>query len=1192
MTSGNQAPAVTKAATGEGETVTYDGNEYSIIREGLADILVPASLRQKDGGKASDEQQVFYNPIQQFNRDLSVLAIRAYGEDALANRKLNVAEKRLEKEKKKRRRAEGDDGNDRPAKVQAEPQTQEKQGSVEEGEDEDETKTESTMRPRFTILDALSATGLRALRYSHELPFVTSVTANDLTKSATESIQLNAKHNKLGDKIQVSHDDAIAHMYRRIADDLSQRDARGRPGKKNKYDVIDLDPYGTAAPFLDAAVQAVRNDGGLLCITCTDGSHWAGHSYVEKSFSLYGASPIKGMHSHEVGLRIILHTVANIAARYGLAVEPLLSLSIDFYCRIFVRVRHNPQAVSFLGGKTMLLYQCAGCSAWETQPLVRTRLHPKKKEGYFFKHGLAQGPTVDAKCRHCGSTMHVGGPLYGGPIHDQGFVRRMLDLLPTLDSKVYGTIPRMEGMLTTALEEHLPGPEGEEEEGAEGTEGPEGAEESGQVGLRVRAGVDPREAEMARVDHAPFFFMPSRLSGVLNCQAMPENLFRGALKHLGYRVTRSHCRAGSVKTDAPWETIWFVMREWVRQKAPVKTEKIKPNTPAYALLGLGQTGDDAKAKANASTGTGTSTGASKAEEGEEGEKDQPASDEELRKTLVFDDALARLGKDKAKGNKRLVRYQDTPAQSIISMPSNQDPAIRQAGELHLQDGKLNYTTIDDHKEQSSLPEEIVFVLKSTSPPLTGHSERFLVAYLREDSEAPGQPYTLHLIQTDHVPNSLLDSHLISGLPNHLSPEHAIHIIVSTKAGTGLALACWETVVRPLLKLLFSSIPTGLGDENGDGERYHVLTTRSAQSIKQFAKSLCSRRQSATTTHPETIILLSGDGGVIDLLNGREDTDNNGNDDGDHKSPSTNDPLPTIALLPLGTGNALFHSLHKPLYDSSAARTTAVPSPLVLGLRTLFRGRPAPLPSFDVSFSPGSQLVSYDDADAPSPHRHDSQVSRLTGAIVASYGFHAQLVWESDTPDYRRHGDKRFGMVAADLLRESHAYNARVHIHPASSSSLFPSSPSPLSPSSPSHEIRITNHQDDDDDDTTAADGPPGKFSYVLAAMVSNLERTFTVSPASRPLHPALHLVYFGPVGGERTMEIMKAAYDGGKHVALPDVGYEEVSALRVTVLEADARWRKVCIDGTVVEMPHGGQMTVSRMERSLFGVLVDSSLLG
>ena len=36
----------------------------------------------------------------------------------------------------------------------------------------------------------------------------------------------------------------------------------------NRFDVIDLDPYGTACPFLDSAVQAVAN-GGLLCVTCT-----------------------------------------------------------------------------------------------------------------------------------------------------------------------------------------------------------------------------------------------------------------------------------------------------------------------------------------------------------------------------------------------------------------------------------------------------------------------------------------------------------------------------------------------------------------------------------------------------------------------------------------------------------------------------------------------------------------------------------------------------------------------------------------------------------------------------------------------------------------------------------------------------------------------------------------------------------
>ena len=31
---------------------------------------------------------------------------------------------------------------------------------------------------------------------------------------------------------------------------------------KDRVDVVDLDPYGTASPFIDAAVQCV-NDGGV-----------------------------------------------------------------------------------------------------------------------------------------------------------------------------------------------------------------------------------------------------------------------------------------------------------------------------------------------------------------------------------------------------------------------------------------------------------------------------------------------------------------------------------------------------------------------------------------------------------------------------------------------------------------------------------------------------------------------------------------------------------------------------------------------------------------------------------------------------------------------------------------------------------------------------------------------------------------
>lgn len=64
-----------------------------------------------------------------------------------------------------------------------------------------------------------------------------------------------------------------------------------------QFDIIDIDPYGSAAPFMDSVVQNVAN-GGLLCITCTDMAVLCA-SYPETCFAKYSSIPIKGEISHE-----------------------------------------------------------------------------------------------------------------------------------------------------------------------------------------------------------------------------------------------------------------------------------------------------------------------------------------------------------------------------------------------------------------------------------------------------------------------------------------------------------------------------------------------------------------------------------------------------------------------------------------------------------------------------------------------------------------------------------------------------------------------------------------------------------------------------------------------------------------------------------------------------------------------------
>lgn len=167
-------------------------------------------------------------------------------------------------------------------------------------------------------------------------------------------------------------------------------------------------------------------------------------------------------------------------------------------------------------------------------------------------------------------------------------------------------------------------------------------------------GINTDEWQAARRDPVPFYVVPNQLSAALKSQTPTEDIFRGALHHLGYRTAKSHCKPGSVKTDAPWPVLWRLMREWCRQKAPPRMDRITPTMAAWRLWGLD--------KQTPSNGTDDKTGSETNPEPATKPTTADASDgkEELWATLVFDDRLKRLVK---KDEKRLVRYQVNPREN-------------------------------------------------------------------------------------------------------------------------------------------------------------------------------------------------------------------------------------------------------------------------------------------------------------------------------------------------------------------------------------------------------------------------------------------------------------------------------------------------------------------------------------------------
>ncbi|CCF56838.1 hypothetical protein KAFR_0B05430 [Kazachstania africana CBS 2517] len=466
--------------------------DFKIVKEGSAEILFPK------------KEDVFYNPIQQFNRDLSVMCIKAwdkmYRQEAQTKGNKRSKSSRFTSKKRK----------------------------LEDGSTITEEIKEQDPEKYMRILEALSATGLRAIRYAKEIPNVKELVANDLIPAAVDSIQRNISFNEVDHLVKANLDDANALLYR-------------EKGQNNRFHVIDLDPYGTVTPFIDAALQNIE-ENGLLLVTCTDLSVLAGNGYPEKCFALYGGvNMVNHEATHESALRLVLNLINQTAAKYKKTVTPLLSLSIDFYVRVFVQVKTSPIEVKSLQSKTMITYHCTQCGSYHNQPLGRkSEVESKKKKNITqFKYSVAQGPPVDRKCRYCQGTYHLAGPMYAGPLHNEEFVKEVLKINKEDEKKqedIYGTHKRIEGMLTLALNE---------------------------------------------VADSPFYFSPNHVSSILKLQVPQMKKVIAGLGSLGFQCSLTHAQPSSIKTNAPWEAIWYVMRQCDSEK---DVSRMNPNTAGYKIL--------------------------------------------------------------------------------------------------------------------------------------------------------------------------------------------------------------------------------------------------------------------------------------------------------------------------------------------------------------------------------------------------------------------------------------------------------------------------------------------------------------------------------------------------------------------------------------------------------------------------------
>ena len=245
-------------------------------------------------------------------------------------------------------------------------------------------------------LDAMGASGVRGLRVANECNI--PVTINDRDSDAVDLIEYNAK--KYDSQIEVTNADANVIMSGR------------------RFDAVDLDPFGTPAPFIDAAAGSAKN---YLFVTATDTAPLCG-AHLKAGMRRYFACPMNTEYHSEVGLRVLLGFVVREIVKYDRGVVPLFCFAKEHFVRLHLRVVKGAKRADETMKNIGYIHQCMKCP-------YRT-----EQNGMLPKQQF---------CKECGAPLEPIGPLWLGSISDKSLIDEMLVKLPEMEPGKSAQIERL-----------------------------------------------------------------------------------------------------------------------------------------------------------------------------------------------------------------------------------------------------------------------------------------------------------------------------------------------------------------------------------------------------------------------------------------------------------------------------------------------------------------------------------------------------------------------------------------------------------------------------------------------------------------------------------------------------------------------------------------------------------------------------
>jgi tRNA (guanine26-N2/guanine27-N2)-dimethyltransferase len=253
---------------------------------------------------------------------------------------------------------------------------------------------QSEVNRPILICEPMAGCGVRGIRLLLETHDIDSIVLGDLNPTALELAQENAIINGVNNLINFRELDAnllmSLHSY-----------------PSGRFDYIDIDPYGTPIPFINTAINAIKNHG-IIALTATDMAPLCG---VNKRACLrkYGSWPLKSEFCHETAIRIMTAAMVRHSAIYEYAATLVFGYYLDHYIRGYYKIQKGARRADRKLKDIGYIKYCPICLTRETSQ---------------------DNHTITCKC---GKRMQIGGPLWLGELSDLSFLNKIIEDIEHLD---------------------------------------------------------------------------------------------------------------------------------------------------------------------------------------------------------------------------------------------------------------------------------------------------------------------------------------------------------------------------------------------------------------------------------------------------------------------------------------------------------------------------------------------------------------------------------------------------------------------------------------------------------------------------------------------------------------------------------------------------------------------------------------